>query len=180
MRFYLRWMEWKLKLLSTSMGILSPLPLILSLKGLMPVMLGAGLSTVMFLGFLSYGRRSENYKIGRNVEEQVEQVLKKCLSPNILLESDVKIKYGNIDFLLVDKKQVIILEVKAGKLRGERLKNTYDQIQKQIQEMEKIYPDKRIEALVVNTTNKGFYYRNLKIVPIKELCHEVLGLLHTA
>jgi hypothetical protein len=101
----------------------------LSLKGLMPVMLGAGLSTVMFLGFLSYGRRSENYKIGRNLEEQVEQVLRRCLSPNILLESDVKIKYGNIDFLLVDKKQVIILEVKAGKLRGERLKNTYDQIQ---------------------------------------------------
>jgi uncharacterized membrane protein YgaE (UPF0421/DUF939 family) len=124
MRFYLRWMEWKLKLLSASMGILSPLPLMLSLKGLMPVMLGAGLSTVMFLGFLSYGRRSENYK--------------------------------------------------------KRLKNTYDQIQKQIQEMGKIYPDKRIEALVVNTTNKSFYYRNLKMVPIKELCHEVLGLLHTA
>ena len=179
-RAYLRLTEWKFKLFSASVGVLSPIPLILSLKGSLPFVLGAGLSVVMFLVFLSYGRRSENYRVGRVVEEQVEQVLKGCLPPDVLLKSDVKIKYGNVDFLIVDKKQVLILEVKAGKLKGERLKNTYDQIQRQIREMKEIYPNKRIKALVINTTNKSFYYRDLKIVPIKEVCHEVLGLLHTA
>ncbi|SNZ14694.1 nuclease-related domain-containing protein [Hydrogenobacter hydrogenophilus] len=180
MRLYLRWNELKLKLISISMGALSPLPLMMSFADLIPFMLGASLSTVMFLGSLSYRRRSENYRIGRKVEEQVEQILRACLPPSALLISDMKITYGNIDFLILGEDQILILEVKAGKLKGKRLENTYNQIQRQIQEMKEIYPDKRIRAFVINTTGKSFYYKDLKIISIKELCHEILGLLHTA
>ncbi len=180
MRLYLRWNEWKFKLISMSMLALSPFPLMMSFLDLMPFMLGASLSTIMFIGSLSYRRRSENYRIGRKVEEQVEQILRACLPPSALLISDMKITYGNIDFLILGEDQILILEVKAGKLKGKRLENTHKQVQRQIQEMKEIYPEKHVRALVINTTSKSFYYKDLKIISIKELCHEVLGLLHTA
>lgn len=172
-------MEWKFKLLAVFFVLSLPIPMLLSFKGSFPYWVGVALSLPLLFAFLSYARRTENYKAGRKVEEYVEGILKTCVPSKVLLKSDVKIKYGNIDFLVMDEKKVLILEVKAGKLEGERLKRTYEQVQRQMEEIRKQFPQKEVSALVINTGEKSFYYKDLKIVCIKEMCYEILGILHT-
>ncbi len=179
MRYYLRWMEWKFKLLAVFVVLFFPFPVLLSLKGSFPYWVGMALSLPLLFVFLNCARRAENYKAGRKVEEYVEGILKTCVPFKALLKSDVKIKYGNIDFLVMHEEKVLILEVKAGKLKGERLKRTYEQVQRQIEEIRKRFPQKEVSAFVINTGEKSFYYKDLKIVCIKEMCYEILGILHT-
>ena len=123
----------------------------------------------IFLLSMYFWDRSLKYKYGKKAEERIERLIKNCVKGDIKIKKDVKINYGNIDFMLITKEKVLIIEVKAGKFDEVRTRKTIQQVLRQINYMKSKEKNKKVDAVVVYS-GQSKTVDGVRFVSNKELC----------
>jgi len=146
---YLKRQEWINYVLGSTFIALSPI-VFLVWKDVLgaPVWFSGLMGVLTSAGSVYYFQRARDYRVGRKGEEIVEEILKTCIPKGAKLYKDLKLKYGNADFVLEFPNLVVILEVKTGKVSQMRLEKTRKQVELQVKEVNEKF-GKRTLAHVV-------------------------------
>jgi len=113
-----------------------------------PIWFSGLMGILTSLGSVYYFQRARDYRVGRKGEEIVEEILKTCIPNGAKLYKDLKLKYGNADFVLEFPDTVVILEVKTGKVSQMRLENTRKQVELQVKEISERFGKRTLAHIV--------------------------------